>query len=416
MKGRWHDESGATLVVVAVSLLALFGVTMLAVDGGSLLTTRRSLVTDTDASAVASARYLNGTDLTDCLTAADESTKALSGAYGEALTVLQANDSRITEPFEFEVDLLAAGSCEAGKVRVADTIKSPVFFSGIFGFDGFDVYSSSSAIFGFFNEMEGLRPFGICSKSAHFTEWTLAKEPREEQFPASTSPTEPADELTAHPTHLYPGAEYWVHRIEFRDPSGAGLCNDAGVSDAGNWGWLDYDGAGTPLVDEDCVGGGASALACNIDYGYPGSVALQNCDQTDDTQPDCPAEPGGKDKVQKNLADLTCDANIQTSECPDPFWILVYDQVTEGPGKTLLYNPVAFLGVVLRDASPGVTKGNPNADAYFDFEFIGYDETGPITGRLGADPTGLGLLPKGAQLCGGNYGGTIDENCGLIGP
>lgn len=417
---RTHgDENGATLVVVAVTLLGLFGATMLAVDGGGLLTTRRSLVTDTDASALAAARYLSSAP-TDCVVASDPLTKESSAAYDEALTVLQANDPRTGEPFEFFVDPIAAGDCTAGKVRVADTVKSPTFFSGLFGFNGFDVYSSSSAVFGHFRSMKGLRPFGICDKDEHYVEWlgAVATNPEhpEEALPASTSP----GPTLGHPNDVYPDAAYWVHRIEFRDPTLGGACGTD--SDAGNWGWMDFDGGGGTNVPNSCKTGGGSGgsddLKCRIDKGYEGSVDVEDCDETEAGSEPCPPEPGAKNTVGSNLEGITCatgaTATLIANEADCVIWILVYDDVTasgSGGGKTLRYHPMAFLQVILRGWSPGVLVGNPAADDYFDFEFIGYDPVGPIDGRLGRDTTGLGLLPKGTQLCGGNYGSTIDENC-----
>lgn len=425
---RWlrrtrDDESGATLVVVAITLLGLFGISMLAVDGGSLFTTKRSLVTDTDASALAAARYLSNAP-TDCVLASDPLSKESSATYAEALTVLEENDTRTGEPFEFEVDPIAAGDCTAGKVRVADTIESPVFFSGLFGFSGFDVYSSSSAIFGHFREMKGLRPFGICDKDEHFAEWlgAVAANPDhpEDELPASTSP----GELLGHPNGTYPGAAYWVHRIEFRDPTLGGSCGTD--KDAGNWGWMDFDGGGSESAPNSCKKGGGSGgaddLKCRIDIGYEGYVGTDDCDHTESGDNPCPAEAGAKNTVKTNLKGITCStgatADLIRDKADCVIWILVYDDVTvktSGGGKTLQYHPMAFLQVILRGWSDGVLVGNPKAEDYFDFEFIGYDPVGPIDGKLGRDTTGLGLLPKGTQLCGGNYGGTIDENCGLSG-
>lgn len=419
---RWQDESGATLVVVAVSLFALFGITMLAVDGGSLFTTRRSLVTDTDASALAAARYLNNSP-TDCLLASNPATETASASFGEAETVLQANDGRNDlVPDNFEVEPISGGDCSAGKVRVASTITSQVFFSGLFGFDGFEVFSSSSAVFGHYNEMKGLRPVGICRYDGHFAEWeaAVALDP--------DHPEEQVENVALDPlTHLDPkpaGALYPVHRVEFRDPALGGDCG--GDDTAGNWGWMDYDGGGSGVEDPDCKGGGGGGskdLACRIDHGYAGSVGTVDCDETEPGADDpCPAEAGAKNSAKDNLDNITCDEGQQTKQVLDGtdtscsvIWILVYEEVTvktSGGGKTLLYHPYAFLRVILRDWSDGVLLGNPAAEDYFDFEFVGWLE-GPssISGRLGRDTTGLGLLPKAVQLCGGNYGGTIDENC-----
>jgi hypothetical protein len=55
---RWvsHDESGATLIIVVLSLMALFGMMVLVVDVGSLLYARRAMVTAADSAALAAAQ------------------------------------------------------------------------------------------------------------------------------------------------------------------------------------------------------------------------------------------------------------------------------------------------------------------------------------------------------------------------
>jgi Flp pilus assembly protein TadG len=49
-------EDGAVLVIVALSLLAMFGMMVLVVDVGSLLYARRALVNAADAAALAAAQ------------------------------------------------------------------------------------------------------------------------------------------------------------------------------------------------------------------------------------------------------------------------------------------------------------------------------------------------------------------------
>ena len=51
-----NDQGGATLIIVTLSLLALFGMMVLVVDVGSLLFTRRALVNAADAAALAAAQ------------------------------------------------------------------------------------------------------------------------------------------------------------------------------------------------------------------------------------------------------------------------------------------------------------------------------------------------------------------------
>ncbi|HVL32592.1 MAG TPA: hypothetical protein VM600_03320, partial [Actinomycetota bacterium] len=52
-------EDGVSAVIVAVSLTAIFGSAVLSVDAGSVWRQRRSIITDTDAAALAAARYID---------------------------------------------------------------------------------------------------------------------------------------------------------------------------------------------------------------------------------------------------------------------------------------------------------------------------------------------------------------------
>ncbi len=63
---RTRDERGATLVIVALSLVALMAIAALAVDGGNLFSSRRSTQNATDAAALAGAEALNTCVTTGC--------------------------------------------------------------------------------------------------------------------------------------------------------------------------------------------------------------------------------------------------------------------------------------------------------------------------------------------------------------
>ena len=52
----FSDESGVTIVIVALALLALCGMLVLVVDVGGLLTLRRQMVTAADSAALAAAQ------------------------------------------------------------------------------------------------------------------------------------------------------------------------------------------------------------------------------------------------------------------------------------------------------------------------------------------------------------------------
>src|SRR5688572_13781231 len=55
-----EGEDGATLVIVTLTLFAMFGLMVLVVDVGSLLYARRALVNSADAAALAAAQSCGG--------------------------------------------------------------------------------------------------------------------------------------------------------------------------------------------------------------------------------------------------------------------------------------------------------------------------------------------------------------------
>jgi len=54
--GRLRNERGAVVPIVALSLIALFGMVILAVDVGGLVAKRRTMVNTNDSAALAAAR------------------------------------------------------------------------------------------------------------------------------------------------------------------------------------------------------------------------------------------------------------------------------------------------------------------------------------------------------------------------
>src|SRR5919108_3678502 len=58
LRAMLKREDGISAVIVGIALVTLFGFAVLSVDAGSLWSTRRGLVTDTDAGATAAALYL----------------------------------------------------------------------------------------------------------------------------------------------------------------------------------------------------------------------------------------------------------------------------------------------------------------------------------------------------------------------
>src|SRR5919198_6605303 len=76
-------EDGISSVIVGIAIVTLFGFAVLSVDAGSLWSTRRGLITDTDAGAHAAALHLvrNRTGVCD-----------VTGARAEAENLLTQNN------------------------------------------------------------------------------------------------------------------------------------------------------------------------------------------------------------------------------------------------------------------------------------------------------------------------------------
>jgi hypothetical protein len=116
-----RDEDGATLVILVLVLVALFGMMVLVVDVGGLLWARRGMVNASDAAALAAAQSCIGPD-EDEVAKADE----FAQFNVEAGTVLTRTI------FETE-------NChenQAGLVRVSYQREYPLFFAGVLGFSG----------------------------------------------------------------------------------------------------------------------------------------------------------------------------------------------------------------------------------------------------------------------------------------
>lgn len=126
MRKSWlsthRDEGGATAVIVALSLVALFGMLVLVVDVGGLLYKRRELVNGSDAGALAAAQTCADDNPTVAAAEAQSDTAAIGNVRG-----LNATDGQII-----------AGSETCGQPRGYVTVRyaqqQQLFFAGVLGF------------------------------------------------------------------------------------------------------------------------------------------------------------------------------------------------------------------------------------------------------------------------------------------
>ncbi len=140
------EETGATLVIVAIMLVALLGMLVLVLDVGGLLLKRRYMVQSADAAALAAAESCavgaNTVIGNPGQPAGDPKTEALKYAQGQRstpdTTVLPGTGADAGGIVES-----ATVGCQtqpAGHVSVSYTTQQSLFFAGIFG------YGPSSAV------------------------------------------------------------------------------------------------------------------------------------------------------------------------------------------------------------------------------------------------------------------------------
>ncbi|MGI8616178.1 MAG: pilus assembly protein TadG-related protein [Actinomycetota bacterium] len=115
------DEQGAVLVIITLSLIALFGMMVLVVDVGSLLFTRRALVNAADAAALAAAQSCGQKE-------------GIGAANAQASQYTVANQSGASVVFGFPHYFPSCDS-PAGLVTVRVSSDRPLFFAPVLGFD-----------------------------------------------------------------------------------------------------------------------------------------------------------------------------------------------------------------------------------------------------------------------------------------
>ncbi|MBI2169919.1 MAG: hypothetical protein HYU28_10565 [Actinobacteria bacterium] len=202
------DESGISVLMVSVSIIALFGSASIAVDLGNLWMTRRHVIVAAAAAALAAASdYAVGQD--GCAVAPD---------------YVSRNDSDAT--------LTGCGGVPTGPTSGYVTVdaQTPVdyAFAGVIGFPDRPVDAGTAAAWGVPAGVAGLRPFGLCKDDPSFAAWA------------------------ANPSGISPPA-----RVPYTNNP-----TDCGGA-PGNWGIIDLDDV-RPVANDD--------IKEWTRYGYPGFV------------------------------------------------------------------------------------------------------------------------------------------------
>lgn len=151
IRARLRDERGIASLMVGVSAVAIFGSAAIAVDLGHLWSSRRHIITATDAGALAAASEYALTG-NGCATA--------SGYVGD-------NDPDATvlgcTPY--------FSGATSGYVAVSAETPVDYAFAGVLGVPDRAVKSSTTASWGLPSGMTGLRPFGLCQDDPNFQAW-----------------------------------------------------------------------------------------------------------------------------------------------------------------------------------------------------------------------------------------------------
>ncbi len=421
-------ERGASAVLVSVVLVVLFAAAMLTVDAGSLWTTRRTVITGTDAGVLAAAR-LFATEAADPCDGA-----GLAAAETEASNVLLANHpgalhNSTDTPDGFSVTLLnpcGTAGYNPGKVRFDAKLESTNAFSQMFGFNNLRAFSSSIAAWGYVTAIgDGLRPMSICDQTSlsipdplpaapaapyypHYKLWKMLHDGVIDQttydaffgthashYPLGSIGYENGDS-PHNPNNLSPYVQpdtegyHTVHRIRMPDPT-------CGVS-PGNRIWVDFTDPGAGSI-------GTSRLREWLLNGYPGTVSLtpHDCNPSDGTAApeNCGSAPGDRAQLERALGELTCDTLTIATDCPYVFPILVMQSIS-APGSNAEYEQTGFLFLVLRGFG-----SVQDTSVEMDYEFVDVQ----TTGQIGASPPNADTVPiLGYQLCGADH---IGDNCGF---
>lgn len=376
--GLWRrfrdDERGSSLVILGVSLLAIFGAATLTLDAGNLWQSRRNIITATDATAHQEARAaaLDGPDF--------------ACGEGEAapwLLLLQDNAGMDVTPVACELVEVSDG---AGYVAVEAEQPVDFRFAPIFGIGDSDAFSMSAAQYGFMDTIrEGLRPMAFCLENGDIQEWINGGG-------------------TGDPDH-----DAGVYHLTWTKDAPA-ACGD---SDApGNWGWTDLNGHENSNDDEKAwVKDGYSEDNAG---GGSGQVEIGGCDTAQETD-SCEAAPGQRsgrpDECGESTIGGALSCLVQTGEV---FWIPIYDVVDcdGGGGANCNYHVVQFLGVRLVDfclTANGRCNGqgghvDPDTgeqEDYFDFEFVDSVASGSCC--LSSPPSDIDTGVRTIRLCGTDH-------------
>jgi Flp pilus assembly protein TadG len=348
-RGIHRDEEGVTVVIVALSLIALLGMVVLVVDVGGLLWKRRELVNGADAAALSAAQTCSVKSSTENPEAMADSA-AMSNVSGLQSTAV--------------TNIIAGGStCRQarGYVTVQYQQQQKLFFAPVLGAGSTTgVTTQATAAWG---PLGGGRAVPIVLESSQF------------QGPCDI-PNIPQEEIPKE-------CNFWYDNGRFA------------IGDA-NWGFLNLDQWGVDPGTNCNSSGGSAARGQYIKYDYTNDLELNDPGPTYV----CSMTGHATDNWQDLTDRMNCspdDANPLYANCPGNVLLMPVNDCTRqlakdgthvdcGAGTPDKYAIIGFTTLEL----DGVYKGNDPAA-------IGHPA---VIGPTGSCPNNATLGPAG----GGAYG------------
>ena len=236
---RLTRDDGATVVIVAISMVALIGIVGLVIDVGLIFGERRQLSRGADAAVLAVAA--------DCATKAKPCDDDTALATGEAYADSNADDGAAA------IDAMELDTAERRVWMRTKTIDAAdgtdlldLLFMPVFGYDGLTVHAEATAIWGY---PTGAQALPLIISQCEYERWVDPEDG-------------PDEDLTV--------------TIYFHDGNSTEDCNAQAGQDtdgdgilSGGFGWLTTDGNCSAIVeDEDWVGedpGASPSSGCSAD-------------------------------------------------------------------------------------------------------------------------------------------------------
>lgn len=371
LAAQCRDEAGAVAVMVAL-FVGTVGIASaaIAIDLGSAWASQRSLVTDTDAAALAGAERLANATRSECMSQQSLAESDTGDVYDTVVSVLDDNTAT-TEVLGVEIACPASASDPRGATVLVEAEQEAISaFAGAIGFDPIVANGMSAAEVGAAGSLGGLIPFVVC----------------EDEF-GDDSPLGPEDVGKTYP-------------IPFARQTGQG-CNTDGKPNngSGNWGWTGFDGniGNGSNSDPTCVDKPKPSLTCYLNQGFPETVSLEDneekCGDKDGSPGEtrCEARPG---LINSAVAEFWkvwgCP---KFDDCEDKiFTFMVFDDISgpkgkAGTGGTAEYSITGFASAILRECNgetPNTDEGETckakGGETSLTFEIADYRASGAVGG------------------------------------